>query len=251
MATLDVVLNCQLLEMFWLCNGGPEGGPAVGPKSGREDFTSPPHPQSRRRFESRHVMFDLRFIYNSPIRSPPRSLLNRTHRVSHYKARNLSSKGIPVQARGAIVDASKHSGIIHFQDGPRETREGAPPQVFLAQTTIELVYLVDEFNSTYAHGQDPKDAQGDLIAPIILPSKFEFGDSFLTQDVRLSRDFSLHDRWRMNLIGEVFNLFNIPNLSGRSGDLFDAGFGRATSRVSQVFGSGGPRAFRIAGRVSF
>jgi hypothetical protein len=42
----------------------------------------------------------------------------------------------------------------------------------------------------------------------------------------------------MNLIGDVFNLFNIPNLSGRSGDLYDAGFGQATSRVSQVFGSG-------------
>jgi hypothetical protein len=90
-----------------------------------------------------------------------------------------------------------------------------------------------------------------LIAPITLPSKFEFGDSFLTEDLRLSREFKLHDRWRMNLIGEVFNLFNIPNLSGRSGDLYDAGFGQATSRVSQVFGSGGPRAFQIAARLSF
>ena len=119
----------------------------------------------------------------------------------------------------------------------------------------DLRRLVDEFNNTYAYVQDPNhpptDAQGDLIAPITLPSKFEFGDSFLTQDLRLSRDFKLHDRWRMNLIGEVFNLFNIPNLSGRSGDLYDAGFGRATSRVSQVFGSGGPRAFQIAARVSF
>jgi hypothetical protein len=115
----------------------------------------------------------------------------------------------------------------------------------------DLRRLVDEFNNTYAHGQDPQDPQGDLIAPITLPSKFEFGDSFLTQDLRLSRDFKLHDRWRMNLIGEVFNLFNIPNLSGRSGDLFDAGFGRATSRVSQGFGSGGPRALQIAARLSF
>jgi hypothetical protein len=119
----------------------------------------------------------------------------------------------------------------------------------------DLRRLVDEFNNTHPQGQDPNDAptdaQGDLIAPIKLPSKFEFGDSFMTQDLRLSRDFKLHDRWRMNLIGEVFNLFNIPNLSGRSGDLYDAGFGQATSRVSQVFGSGGPRAFQIAARLSF
>jgi hypothetical protein len=112
----------------------------------------------------------------------------------------------------------------------------------------DLRRLVDEFNRTYAGGQD---AQGSFIPPIILPSKFEFGDSFLTQDLRLSRDFALHERWRMTLIGEVFNLFNIANLSGRSGDLLGAGFGQATSRVTQVFGSGGPRAFQIAARVSF
>ena len=108
--------------------------------------------------------------------------------------------------------------------------------------------LADQFKQTYA-GKD--DAQGGVIPPITLPSKFEFGDSFLTQDLRLSRDFTLHERWRVTLIGEVFNLFYIGNLSGRSGDLLGAGFGRPTSRVTQVFGSGGPRAFQIAARVTF
>ncbi len=112
----------------------------------------------------------------------------------------------------------------------------------------DLRRLVDDFNTRYAGEQD---AAGNLIPPITLPSKFEFGDSFLTQDLRLSRDFSLHERWRITLIGEVFNLFNTANLSGRSGDLLGAGFGRPTSRVSQVFGSGGPRAFQIAAHVSF
>jgi len=112
----------------------------------------------------------------------------------------------------------------------------------------ELGSLVDEFNSTYAGGQD---AFGNVLPPITLPSKYEFGDAFLTQDLRLSRDIILRERWRMVLIGEAFNLFNIGNLSGRSGNLFSAGFGQATSRASQVFGSGGPRAFQLAARVSF
>jgi hypothetical protein len=112
----------------------------------------------------------------------------------------------------------------------------------------DLRHLADAFNKTYASGNDP---QGDLIPPITLPSKYEFGDSFLTQDLRLSREFTLHERWRMSLIGEVFNLFNIANFSGRSGDLLSAGFGQPTSRVSQVFGSGGPRAFQLATRISF
>ena len=112
----------------------------------------------------------------------------------------------------------------------------------------DLRRLADEFKQTYAGTQD---AQGGDIPPITLPSKFEFGDSFLTQDLRLSRDFVFHERWRLMLIGEVFNLFNIGNLSGRSGDLAGAGFGQPTSRVTQVFGSGGPRSFQLAARVSF
>jgi hypothetical protein len=112
----------------------------------------------------------------------------------------------------------------------------------------DLRRLVNEFNTTYAGG---KDAGGNDIPSINLPSTFEFGDSFLTHDLRLSRDFSWHERWRMTLIGEVFNLFNIGNLAGRSGDLLNPGFGQATSRVTQIFGSGGPRSFQLAARLSF
>jgi hypothetical protein len=112
----------------------------------------------------------------------------------------------------------------------------------------DLRRLVGEFNSTYAGKQD---AEGSNIRPITLPAKFEFGDSFLTQDLRLQRDFSLGERWRLILIGEAFNLFNLANLSGRSGNLLAAGFGQPTSRVTQVFGSGGPRSFQLAARISF
>jgi hypothetical protein len=112
----------------------------------------------------------------------------------------------------------------------------------------DLRRLVNQFNSNYAGGQD---MGGNDIPSITLPSSFDFGDSFLTQDLRLSREFSLHERWRMTLIAEAFNVFNIANLSGRSGDLLNPGFGQATSRVSQVFGSGGPRSFQLAARLSF
>ena len=112
----------------------------------------------------------------------------------------------------------------------------------------DLRRLINQFNSTYAGG---KDMGGNDIPSINLPATFEFGDSFLTHDLRLSRGFGLHERWRMTLIGEIFNLFDIGNLSGRSGDLLNPGFGRATSRVTQVFGSGGPRSFQIAARLSF
>src|SRR5207249_8593562 len=87
----------------------------------------------------------------------------------------------------------------------------------------DLRRLVGEFNRTYAGGND---AHGNFIPGITLPSNFEFNASFLTQDLRLSRDFTLHERWRVTLSGDVVNLFNIGNLSRRCGDLLCAGFGR-------------------------
>jgi len=57
-------------------------------------------------------------------------------------------------------------------------------------------------------------------------------------------------RWCLN--GEAFNLCNAANLSGHSGDLTNSNtFGRPTNRATQVFGSGGSRAFQLAVRVSF
>jgi hypothetical protein len=56
---------------------------------------------------------------------------------------------------------------------------------------------------------------------------------------------------KLNIFGEVFNAFNYANLGGYDNNLLDPGFGQATSRAGQVFGSGGPRAFQLGGRVSF
>jgi hypothetical protein len=62
----------------------------------------------------------------------------------------------------------------------------------------------------------------------------------------------LHQRWRLSLMGEAFNIYNAPNLSGYSGDLTDpATFGQPTGRATQIFGSGGPRALQMAVRASF
>ncbi len=112
----------------------------------------------------------------------------------------------------------------------------------------DLLRLVTQFNAAYAGTHD---AEGRPIRAITLPADFNFGDSFFTQDARVSRSFPLGERWKFALMGEVFNLFNVANLSGYSGDLLGAGFGQPTSRVTQVFGSGGPRSFQLAARVSF
>jgi hypothetical protein len=112
----------------------------------------------------------------------------------------------------------------------------------------DLQGLVTMFNQIYA---GTLDARGSLLPLIALPSHYEFGDPSLTQDLRLSRDLKVRDRLGITLIGEVFNVLNIANLSGYSNNLIGAGFGQPKSRVTQVFGSGGPRAFQFGTRVDF
>jgi len=112
----------------------------------------------------------------------------------------------------------------------------------------DLERLVAQFNSAYA---GRKDGAGRPIPHLTLPANYGFGNAFNSLDLRLTRSFVFQERWHLSLIGEVFNLYNKANLTGYSGDLTSAGFGQPTSRATQVFGSGGPRAFQLAMRVGF
>jgi hypothetical protein len=135
--------------------------------------------------------------------------------------------------------------------------------------------LVDQYNANVPAPKDTpltgipigtqRDAIGTAYPYIILPDKFAHADSFLSQDLRVTRVIRISEKVRLNLIGEGFNIFNIANLTGFSGTL-DAyirpagttpgrnpnfNFGQATGRVNPIFGTGGPRAFQLAARVSF
>ena len=70
--------------------------------------------------------------------------------------------------------------------------------------------------------------------------------------MRITKSFGLPSRTELRLIGEVFNIVNVSNLTNFNYNLVvPATFGKANQRVGQTFGSGGPRAFQIAARVSF
>ena len=113
----------------------------------------------------------------------------------------------------------------------------------------ELRRLVEDFNRNWA---GLRDARGANIPAIRLPDSFHFDDSLFTKDLRLSRAFTFRERWKLTLIGDVFNLLNISNLTDHGVNLRNpATFGQPTGRVTQVFGSGGPRAFQLALKVSF
>jgi hypothetical protein len=99
-----------------------------------------------------------------------------------------------------------------------------------------------------------------------------FNDSFNSLDLRVSKIFRLGERVRVEPLVEVFNLFNITNVLGFSksnysgfsnvlvrdsndpasaGFLRSSSFGQPVTTAGGVFGSGGPRAFQFAARVTF
>jgi hypothetical protein len=113
----------------------------------------------------------------------------------------------------------------------------------------DLIQLVNQFNQTYAGTTDPL---GHPIPAITLPSNFSLPRSFNSQDLRVTKAFRLHgERWRLAVFGECFNVFNIANLTFYNDILNAPNFGQASQRTSNIFGTGGPRAFQLGSRLTF
>jgi hypothetical protein len=114
----------------------------------------------------------------------------------------------------------------------------------------DLARLVATYNNATIQGL----ATITGIAPKIkLPDDYSFDQSFFTQDLRLTRAFALggHNA-RLLCFAEVFNLLNTPNLVQYSENLRNAAtFGQPGARFTQVFGSGGPRAFQFGAALRF
>jgi len=120
----------------------------------------------------------------------------------------------------------------------------------------DLQDLVNQYNSTIAGTLTPAGragiTAGQRYPTITLPSDYQLGDVFTSQDLRVMKTIGLGDRTQLRLIGEAFNIFNVSNLTNYNFNLVvPSTFGKANQRVGQTFGSGGPRAFQLAARVSF
>lgn len=127
----------------------------------------------------------------------------------------------------------------------------------------ELNTAIKQINAAGGFGGQP--------LPLVSDSA-RFNDSFSSFDLRLSRLFKIGERVRIEPIAEVFNLFNVTNVLGVSnvnysgfsnvlvrdsndststGFLKSSSFGRPVTTAGGVFGSGGPRAFQLAARITF
>jgi hypothetical protein len=112
-----------------------------------------------------------------------------------------------------------------------------------------------------------------VLSPFpLVPDNARFNDNFNSFDLRVSKVFKIGERLTIEPLMEVFNLFNITNILGvsksnysgfsnvlvrdsndsnNSGFLRSSSFGQPVTTAGGVFGSGGPRAFQFAARVTF
>ncbi len=93
----------------------------------------------------------------------------------------------------------------------------------------------------------------------LAPANAKFNDNFSSLDLRLSKVFTFKERFRLEPIIEVFNVFNTTNILGVSNTNYSGfgnvlgtpNFGQPVTTAGGVFGSGGPRAFQFAARFTF
>ena len=92
----------------------------------------------------------------------------------------------------------------------------------------DLADLVSEYNTTIRrHARRPRarpvcrPTSG--TRPSRCPTDYELGDMFSSQDVRVTKTLRLGGRTQLRLIGEVFNVFNVSNLTNFNFNLVGAG----------------------------
>ncbi|HLJ50339.1 MAG TPA: carboxypeptidase regulatory-like domain-containing protein [Bryobacteraceae bacterium] len=122
----------------------------------------------------------------------------------------------------------------------------------------QLVSSINNWNTTLAGHQD---ARGKTIPFIQMPSsRAFFGRTGESQDLRLTKTFTIKERYRISILGEMFNVLNYANIGGASYGLDTTSslsssvpsvFGIPTQRSAQTFGSGGPRATQVGARIQF
>ena len=131
------------------------------------------------------------------------------------------------------------------------------------RSVSQLNKLIDDYNSKYAGKTDPYGTP--LRALAHLPNGIQMGgDSVISQDLRITKGFRFSESMKLEVIGEVFNLFNVANLTGvtdiaipaaedvgTNPSLNDITTFKSTARVNNVFGTGGTRAAQFGLKFTF
>src|SRR5262249_16660867 len=168
-------------------------------------------------------------------------------------------QGIPWNGFGRGSDAGDIREAVSKYNADVLSKVSALPANATAQQIAACTLMIDGQRMCGA-----RTPQNQVLPFIYLPDNFSNGDPFFSQDIRLTRLITIRERIKLSLIAESFNVFNIANLSGYGAGLnttstvvggkpqpASVGFGIPSNRVNQIFGTGGPRAYQFAARLSF
>ena len=184
--------------------------------------------------------------------------------------------GFSLSINSAIVSRTPVMANVSSLELPGTVNSGSTePLPGLAYNSLnagngkaQLAAAVAAFDANIA---GTKNANGSTIAPVALPQNYALSQPFFSQDFRLSKVFTVKERYRFTILAEMFNAFNISNVTigsysldplaagsvqtngilTTSGPTQATNFGQPTGRVAQTFGSGGPRAVQVGARFQF
>jgi hypothetical protein len=163
-----------------------------------------------------------------------------------------------------LPDGSSRVCELQRNAGARQFKTGAELNAVLTQ--------INAAGGSLCPNADPSTGFKPRVLVPLVRDDLKFGDNFSSLDLRVSKVFRLGERWTIEPIAEVFNLFNVTNVLGVSnvnysgfsnvlvrdsndpgspGFLRSSSFGQAVTTAGGVFGSGGPRAFQFAARITF
>jgi hypothetical protein len=163
-----------------------------------------------------------------------------------------------------LPDGSSRVCELQRNAGARQFHTGAELNAALTQ--------INSAGGSLCPNADPSTGFRPRVLLPLVRDDLKFGDSFSSLDLRVSKVFKLGERVSIEPIAEVFNLFNVTNVLGVSnvnysgfsnvlvrdnndpdgpGFQRSSSFGQAITTAGGVFGSGGPRAFQFAARVTF
>jgi hypothetical protein len=163
-----------------------------------------------------------------------------------------------------LPDGSSRVCELQRNAGARQFKTGAELNAALKQ--------INAAGGSLCPNTDPSTGFKPRVLLPLVRDDLKLGDNFSSLDLRVSKRFRIGERWTIEPIAEVFNLFNVTNVLGvsnvnysgvsnvlvpDSNDPSSPGFSRSSSfaqpvtTAGGVFGSGGPRAFQFAARVTF
>lgn len=229
------------------------GGDALGLGSGVTDLDNFKADFGPAGLDRRHRL-SLSAIYELPFYKNSSSALKR-HLLGGYTVSLISTTFSGTPQSAFLPDFVDLTGTGTFASYLPGTGPGAIGRKI--KSVDQLNSLIRAYNQRHAGGKDPQGTE--LAALAELPTNLKIGgDSLISQDLRLTKAIRFNERYRIDLIGEVFNLFNIANLNVSNTvidradtEVIDQTAFRPTQRTTSVFGTGGPRAFQFAARFTF